>query len=88
MNYTIAQTLTIEQFKRRFGVRKDTLKRMGNTLKRHWRAVFKSGTKPKLGLEDRVLVNPGILARVSHLLSHWQQLGSEGIHRLPHCALG
>lgn len=56
MNYTIAQTLTNEQFKRRFGVPKDTFKLMVSTLKPHWRAVAKPGAKPKLDLEDRVLV--------------------------------
>jgi hypothetical protein len=56
MNYTIAQTLPDKQFKRRFGVHKDTFKLMMNTLKSYWRAVPKPGAKPKLGLEDRVLV--------------------------------
>jgi Helix-turn-helix of DDE superfamily endonuclease len=56
MNYTIAQTLTIEQFKHRFGVQKDTFQLMVHTLKPDWRAVPKPGAKPKLGLEDRVLV--------------------------------
>lgn len=56
MNYTIAQTLTGKQFKRRFGVQKDTFKLMVNTLKPDWRAVPKPGVKPKLGLEDRILV--------------------------------
>ncbi len=56
MNYTIAQTLPDNQFKRRFGVHKETFKLMVNTLKPHWRAVPKPGAKPKLGIEDRVLV--------------------------------
>ena len=56
MNYTIAQTLPDKQFKRRFGVHKNTFKLMVNTLKPYWRAVPKPGAKPKIGLEDRVLV--------------------------------
>lgn len=56
MNYTIAQTLTPEHFKRRFGVQLKTFKQIVNTLKPLWRPVPKPGAKPKLALEDRVLV--------------------------------
>lgn len=56
MNYTIAQTLSIEHFKRRFGIYKDTFKLMVHTLKPHWRAAPKPGAKPKLGLEHRILI--------------------------------
>ncbi len=56
MNYTIAQTLSSEHFKRRFGVHKETFKLMVNTLKPHWRTIPKPGAKPKLDVEDRVLV--------------------------------
>lgn len=56
MNYTIAQTLCPEHFKRRFGVQRNTFKQMANTLKPFWRPVPKPGTKPKLGIEDRLLV--------------------------------
>lgn len=56
MNYTIAQTLSDNQFKRRFGVQKTTFKLMVNTLQSQWRTEPKPGAKPKLALEDRVLV--------------------------------
>lgn len=56
MNDTIAQTLPNKQFKRRFGVQKDTFKLMVNTLKSCWREVPTPGAKPKLILEDRILV--------------------------------
>lgn len=56
MNYTIAQTLSESQFKRRFGVQKTTFKCMVNTLKSQWRTEPKPGAKPKLPLEERVLV--------------------------------
>lgn len=56
MNYTIAQTLSSKQFKRRFGIRRETLKQIIKVLKPEWRATPKPGAKPKLELEDRVLV--------------------------------
>lgn len=56
MNYTIAQTLSPQHFKRRFGVHPKTFKQIINTLKPLWRATAKPGAKPKLVLEDRVLV--------------------------------
>ena len=56
MNSTIAQTLSREHFKRRFGIHRDTLKEMLRTLKPEWRATPKPGAKPKLELEDRILV--------------------------------
>ena len=56
MNYTIAQTLSPQHFKRRFGVERETFKHMLKGLKPKWRPRPKPGTKPKRGLEDRVLV--------------------------------
>ncbi len=56
MNYTIAQTLSPKDFKRRFGVQPETFKQIVNTLKPLWRATPKPGAKPKLVLEERVLV--------------------------------
>ncbi len=56
MNYTIAQTLSPKHFKRRFGVQPKTFKQIVNPLNPLWRPVAKPGAKPKLALEDRVLV--------------------------------
>jgi len=56
MNYTIAQTLSPKHFKRRFGVQPQTFKQIVNTLKPLWRPTPQPGAKPKLVLEDRVLV--------------------------------
>ncbi len=56
MNYTIAQTLSADQFKRRFGIQRETFNAMLKALKPEWRVSPKPGTKPKLELEDRVLV--------------------------------
>lgn len=56
MNSTIAQTLSADEFKRRFGIQHETFKEMVKALKPEWRATSKPGTKPKLDLEDRVLV--------------------------------
>lgn len=56
MNYTIAQTLSPEHFKRRFGIHRATFKEMVKVLKPQWRPTPKPGAKPALGLEDRVLV--------------------------------
>ncbi len=56
MNYTIAQTFSAAHFKRRFGIYRDTFKEMVKALKLTWRTSPKPGAKPKLGLEDRVLV--------------------------------
>lgn len=56
MNYTGAQTLSPEQFKRRFGVHPKTFKQMIAVLKPLLRPKPKPGAKPKLALEERVLV--------------------------------
>ncbi len=56
MNYTIAQTLSPRHFKRRFGIKHQTFKQMLSALKPLWRSVPKPGAKPKLALEERVLV--------------------------------
>ena len=56
MNYTIAQTLSSEHFKRRFGIHRATFKQIVKALKPEWRATPKPGAKPKLELENRVLV--------------------------------
>jgi len=56
MNYTIAQTLSSEQFKRRFGIQRATFKPIVNVLRPEWRPTPKPGARPKLALEDRVLV--------------------------------
>jgi hypothetical protein len=56
MNYTVAQTLSLEHFKRRFGIHRATFKQMVKALKPQWRVTPKPGAQPKLGLEDRVLV--------------------------------
>lgn len=56
MNYTIAQTLSAPYFKRRFGVTRTTFKRLVKALKPLWRPSAQPGIKPKLELEERVLV--------------------------------
>lgn len=56
MNYIIAQTLSPEQFKRRFGIHRQTFKSVVKALQLVWRPTNKPGAKPKLELEDRVLV--------------------------------
>lgn len=56
MNYKIAQKLPALQFKRRFGVLFATFKHLVKALRPFWRSTPRPGTKPKLGIEDRVLV--------------------------------
>ncbi len=56
MNYIIAQTLPAAHFKRRFGIETNTFKAIVKVLKPEWRATPTPGAKPKLGLEDRILV--------------------------------
>lgn len=56
MNSTIAQTLSSEHFKRRFGIHRATFKQIVKVLKSAWRSASKPGAKPKLGAEERVLV--------------------------------
>lgn len=56
MNTTIAQTLSNQRFKRRYGVSRDTFNAMVKALHPLWRATPQLGTKPKLDLSDRVLV--------------------------------
>lgn len=70
MNSKIAQKLSASTFKRRLGVQRSTFKQMvklcgGSTpsarldvsvLKQRWRSRPKPGAKPKLGIEDQILV--------------------------------
>lgn len=56
MNSTIAQTLSPQHFKRRFGVQRNTFKQIVKVLKTLWRNTPKPGAKPKLGIQDRVLL--------------------------------
>jgi hypothetical protein len=56
MNTTIAETLTNQQFKRRFGVQRATFKEMVKALQPEWRASPQPGAKPKLALCARILV--------------------------------
>ena len=56
MNYTIAQTLSAEQFKRRFAVQPETFKEIVKALQPEWRATPKPGAKPIVDLSDRILV--------------------------------
>jgi hypothetical protein len=56
MNSKIAQKLSASKFKRRFGVQRSTFKQMVNVLKQRWRQRPQPGAKPKLGIEDRILV--------------------------------
>ena len=56
LNSTIAETLTNKQFKRRFGVQRETFQAMLNALQSEWRATPKPGAKPKLDLGERILV--------------------------------
>ncbi len=56
MNYESAQRLHPNSFKRRFGVRRDTFKRILKALKGQMPQPSGRGRKPSLSLEDRVLV--------------------------------
>lgn len=56
MNFTTAQTLSSEEFKRRFGINRQTFKEILKALQPGWRTTNPPGAKPKLELEDRVLV--------------------------------
>jgi len=56
MNYTIAQTLSRQNFKRHFGIHRATFEQIVKALRVGWRATPKPGAKPKLSIEDRVLV--------------------------------
>jgi hypothetical protein len=56
MHFKIAQKLPASMFKRRFGVQWSTFKQMLKVLKQRWRPQPKPGTKPKLAIEDRILV--------------------------------
>lgn len=56
MNHKIAQTLSNRKFKRRFGVERKSFKQIISTLTPLWRPHPQPGAKPKLGLEDRVLL--------------------------------
>jgi hypothetical protein len=52
----IAQILSPEHFKRRFGVQRNTFKEMVKVLQPLWRPIPICGAKPKLTLTEQVLV--------------------------------
>jgi hypothetical protein len=56
MDYTIAQSLSNKHFKRRFGVTRKTFNEMVTVLAEGWRTASTPGAKPKLCLQERVLV--------------------------------
>lgn len=56
MNHIIVQSLSPENFKRRFGVQNSTFAEIVKALKPSWRSTPKPGVKPKLGLAEQVLV--------------------------------
>ena len=53
---TIAYILSEEHFKRRFGIKRANFLKMVEYLKPKWRVTPTRGAKPKLNLEERVLV--------------------------------
>ena len=53
---TKVKSLSPEDFKRHFGVKRTTFEKMVEALQPFWRSNHKPGVKPKLGLSDRVLV--------------------------------
>lgn len=55
-NAIIAQSMSPEDFKRRFGVQHTTFEAMVKALKPLWRATPKPGVQPKVGLAERVLI--------------------------------
>lgn len=74
MNLKIAQTLSPKQFKRRFGVQRDTFKEMVKVLQPLWRPIPLCGAKPKLTLADQVLVTLEYLREYRtyfHIGSSW-----------------
>ncbi|MGF1524381.1 MAG: IS5 family transposase [Leptolyngbyaceae cyanobacterium] len=56
LTYTIAHILLDKPFKRRFGVNRQTFVSMVDSLTPQWRPMPTPGAKPKLNLEERVLV--------------------------------
>jgi len=74
MNYTIAQTLSLEHFKRRLvSTERPSIKWSKQTRL----ATLKPGAKPKLMLEDRVLVCLEYWREYRTYFSHWYWLGSK-----------
>lgn len=56
MNSKIAQKLSSKHFKRRFGVHRATFKYLVKALQPAWNETPRPGVKPKLTLEQRVLI--------------------------------
>jgi DDE superfamily endonuclease/Helix-turn-helix of DDE superfamily endonuclease len=74
MNTKIAQTLSQKQFKRRFGVQRDTFKEMLKVLQPLWRPIPVCGAKPKLTLSAQILVTLEYLREYRtyfHIGSSW-----------------
>ena len=56
VDITKAKSLSPEDFKRHFGVKRTTFEKMVEAVQPSWCSTAKRGVKPKLGLSDRVLV--------------------------------
>jgi hypothetical protein len=56
MHYKIAQKLSLEHFKRRLAGQRSTFHQLVKALKPFWRPTAKPAAKPKLVLQERVLV--------------------------------
>ena len=80
------QNLSDEQFKRRFGVYKQTYRKMVESVKSveaDSNSPSKRGPKPKLSIEEQVLVTLEYWRE--NIFSHWYKLGTIRINYMSDC---
>ncbi len=77
-----AKQLTAKKFKRMAGVSRKTFELMVDVVKADAQKKKKSGRRPKLTIEDQVLMVIQKGERIPHLLSYWIRLGTFRIRSL------
>ena len=77
-----AKQLTSKKFKRMTGVSRRTFELMVEVVKTDEQKKKKPGRRPKLIIEDQVLMVIQKRERISHLLSYWVRLGTFGVGSL------
>lgn len=79
MKFWRAKQLTSRKFKRLTGVSRRTFQEMVGLVKAHEKKKKKSGRRPKLIIEDKVLMVIQKGERIPDLLSYWVRLWAFGI---------
>ena len=85
MKYWQAKKLPSTKFKRMTGVKKKTFGVMVRLVKYKEKQKKKPGRRPKLKIEDQILLTLQYIARIPNLLSYRKRLGNFRIKCVSYC---